>query len=195
MSIEEVCSFRKESLVPQVDESTEDNEAPKGRLITILDDIESRVERFRRGALLMEEEKDLLFSSIDAVRNSELLNDLVENDKEEIMHYTERVSSRCGTVEIHVRTVRNQMQEESLNQVNTFIDNLVVDLHNDPFVVRDRCISYMAACGSRPEENIDKGFEVAVLGCSLDDQKRVRRRLQGLLNYIEYSHKVKTVDD
>lgn len=87
------------------------------------------------------------------------------------------------------------MQEESLNQVNTFIDNLVVDLHNDPFIVRERCISYMAACGSRAEENIDKAFEVAVLGCSLDDQKRIRRRLQGLLNYIEYSHKVKTVDD
>lgn len=80
MSVEEVCSFRKESLVPQVEESTEDAEAPKSRLVTILDDIESRVERFRRGALLMEEEKDLLFSSIDAVRNSELLNDLVESE-------------------------------------------------------------------------------------------------------------------
>lgn len=80
MSVEEVCSFRKESLVPQIDESNEDGEAPKSKLITILDDIESRVERFRRGALLMEEEKDLLFSSIDAVRNSELLNDLVESE-------------------------------------------------------------------------------------------------------------------
>lgn len=79
MSVEEVCSFRKESLIPQIEESTEENEAPKSRLVTILDDIESRVERFRRGALLMEEEKDLLFSSIDAVRNSELLNDLGES--------------------------------------------------------------------------------------------------------------------
>lgn len=87
------------------------------------------------------------------------------------------------------------MQEESLHQVNTFIDNLVIDLHGDPYIVKERCMSYMAACGSKSDDNVDKIFESAVLGCSLDDQKRIRRRLQGLLNYIEYSNKVCAADD
>lgn len=97
-------------------------------------------------------------------------------------------------MEICVRTVRNEMQEECLNQVNTFIDNLVIDLHDDPLIVKDRCTSYMAACGSKSEE-VDKNFENAVLGCSLDDQKRIRRRLQGLMNYIDYFHKLSSIDD
>lgn len=87
------------------------------------------------------------------------------------------------------------MQEESLHQVNSYINNLVIDLPTDPYVVKDRCLSFMAACGSKSDENVDKSFEVAVLGCSLDDQKRVRRRLQGLLNYIDYSKKVSDMND
>jgi BCL2-associated athanogene 2 len=31
----------------------------------------------------------------------------------------------------------------------------------------------------------DKNFETAILGCTLDDQKRVKKRLQGLLDYID----------
>lgn len=116
-------------------------------------------------------------------------------EKDEIVHFTERVSARCGTVEICVRTVRNEMQEESLHQVNSFINNLVIELHDDPFAVKERCLSFMAACGSKSDENVDKSFELAVLGCSLDDQKRVRRRLQGLLNYIDYSNKISDVED
>lgn len=87
------------------------------------------------------------------------------------------------------------MQEESLHQVNSYINNLVIDLHDDPFAVKERCLSFMAACGSKSDENVDKGFETAVLGCSLDDQKRVRRRLQGLLNYIEYSNKISNLNE
>ena len=81
MSVEEVnvMSYRKESLKPCVDEMNIDSDSAKTQLLRLLDDIESRVERFRRGALVWEEEKDLLASSIDAVRTSELLNDLVES--------------------------------------------------------------------------------------------------------------------
>lgn len=116
-------------------------------------------------------------------------------EREEIVHYVDRVQSRCSTVEIRVHTVRNEMQEESLNQVNTYIDSLVVDLHGDPTIVKDRCISYMAACASKSDENVDKTFESAVLGCSLDDQKRVRRRLQGLMNYIDHAFEISSAEE
>lgn len=79
MSVEEIFSYRKESLIPQIDETSSDNETSKNKLLRLLDDIENRVERFRRGALLMEEEKDILFSSIDSIKTSDLINDLLES--------------------------------------------------------------------------------------------------------------------
>lgn len=79
MSIEEIFSYRKESLIPQIDETTSDGESSKSKLLRLLDEIENRVERFRRGALLMEEEKDILFSSIDAIKSSDLISDLLES--------------------------------------------------------------------------------------------------------------------
>lgn len=78
MNVQETFSFPQESIIPLVDESTSENESPKNKLLTLLDDIENRVEHFRRGALLMEEEKDVLFSSIDSIRTSDMINDLVE---------------------------------------------------------------------------------------------------------------------
>lgn len=106
----------------------------------------------------------------------------------------ERVTSRCGTVEVSVRTERNELEEESLYQVNVFINNLVADLKNDPLVIKDRCMSCMEACGSRGE-NYDKHFESILLGCTLDDQNRVKRRLQGLLNYIDCNYEVTSAND
>lgn len=80
MSVEEVMSsYRKESLKPSIDDTNISNDNPRTQLLRLLDDIESRVERFRRGALIWEEEKDLLSSSIDAVRTSELMSDLLES--------------------------------------------------------------------------------------------------------------------
>lgn len=74
-----MLAFRKESLVPDVDEANTESEGSKNRLLRLLDEIESRVERFRRGALLMEEEKDVLFSSIDSIRTSDLMADLLDS--------------------------------------------------------------------------------------------------------------------
>ncbi len=82
MDVEGMLSYTKESLIPLVDENNSEIDSSKNKLIHLLDDIEERVERFRRNALLMEEEKDILFSSIDAVRTSELISDLDESKKE-----------------------------------------------------------------------------------------------------------------
>lgn len=59
-------------------------------------------------------------------------------------------------------------------------------LKSDPDVTKAKCISYMNACSSHFVNGItDKNFESVLLGCTLDDQKRVKKRLQGLLNYID----------
>lgn len=63
-------------------------------------------------------------------------------------------------------------------------------LRHDPLGTRQRCAAFMNACSSHGMGNCDKIFETAILGCTLDDQKRVRKRLQGLLNYIDKVHTI-----
>lgn len=107
--------------------------------------------------------------------------------------YIDRITSRCLTVEVKVLTQRDKMQEEALFQVNHLIDGLVMALKVDPVSAKQQCISYMNACSSNVEHAVtDKRFESALLGCTLDDQKRVKKRLQGLLNYFDKS-KVTTI--
>lgn len=52
---------------------------PKDRLIRLLDQVESHVERLRKDAVQLEEEKDNLMSTLDSLRNSELIDELDES--------------------------------------------------------------------------------------------------------------------
>lgn len=114
-----------------------------------------------------------------------MIIDFVLDDREDILRYADRLTSRLQSVDVHVHTQRDQMQEEALFQINHFIDSLVMSLRSDPFGTKVRCQSFMSACSSHCMDGIaDKNFESALLGCTLDDQKRVKKRLQGLLHYI-----------
>lgn len=112
------------------------------------------------------------------------------------MLYIQRVSSRLGTVELNVRTVRDNSQEDSLSQINALIDTMIK--MGDPVIARQRCQMYLNACCSSsmdpsghmdtvPEADvgpIDKKFESVLLGCTLDDQKNIKKRLQALMGYL-----------
>lgn len=75
-----------------------------------------------------------------------------------------------------------------LVQVNGLIDSLIINLRHDPSSTRQRCAEFMNACSSHGMGHSDKIFETAILGCTLDDQKRIKKRLQGLLDYIDKMH-------
>ncbi|CAG9564184.1 unnamed protein product [Danaus chrysippus] len=182
----DVYSLSEGSRLPLIDETSAlGTTAPKDRLISVLDQVEMRVERLRRDTVRIEEEKDSLLSTLDSVKHSELLGDISECDKEDIMRYADRILARALTVEVAVRTDRDPQQEEALSQVNMFIDQLVMSVHEDAVVAHARCQTYMNACTSAPDHSAtDRNFETAILGCTLDDQKRVKKRLQGLLDYF-----------
>lgn len=109
-----------------------------------------------------------------------------QDDADDVNRYADRIMNRCQTVEVRVLTQRDQMQEDALSQINRLIDGLVIEIRNDHEAARQRCISYVNACSSIMVDGVmDKHFESALLGCALDDQKRVKKRLQGLLNYFE----------
>lgn len=85
-----------------------------------------------------------------------------------------------------VRTVRDTAQEEALHQVNVFIDSLITV--DDRVQARHRCQTFLNACdndlGGNDSGQVDKKFENAILGCSLDDQKVVKKRLRALMSYL-----------
>lgn len=109
---------------------------------------------------------------------------------EEIHCYCQRINNRLSTVDLCVKTVRDAAQSESLHQVNSMIDSLITS--NDRFQSRHRCKLFLNACSFTEstmdpvdeELAVDKKFENAVLGCTLDDQKVVKKRLQALMSYL-----------
>lgn len=105
-------------------------------------------------------------------------------DREDINQFADRIISRCDTVNINVHTTRSESQQNCLEEINILIDKIVNTLKNDPDNAKSTCQSYIASCS--PVESVpgSKIFETAVLGCTLDDQKRIYKRLQGLLDYI-----------
>ncbi|XP_045777668.1 BAG family molecular chaperone regulator 2 isoform X1 [Maniola jurtina] len=183
----DVYTIPETSRLPLIDETSAlGTTAPKDRLIAVLDQVEMRVERLRRDTVRIEEERDSLLSTLDSVKHSELLAEITECDKDDITRYADRILARAMTVEVAVRTDRDPQQEEALHQVNLLIDQLVVSVHEDTVIAHTRCQTYMNACTSQPDysSGTDRNFETAILGCTLDDQKRVKKRLQGLLDYI-----------
>lgn len=112
-----------------------------------------------------------------------------QGELDEINCYAQRISNRLSTVEISVKTVRDAAQEDALHQVNGLIDSLLT--LSDRVTARQRCQTFLNACvhddptsTHEIEPIVDKKFEAAVLGCTLDDQKIVKKRLQALMTYL-----------
>lgn len=86
--------------------------------------------------------------------------------------------------------MRDHAQEESLHQVNRLIDEILIS-SKDPTHARQKCQQYLNACSDGPGHDcvdgclpMDKRFESALLGCSLDDQKHIKQRLLALSKYL-----------
>ncbi|XP_055693151.1 BAG family molecular chaperone regulator 2 isoform X2 [Lutzomyia longipalpis] len=163
------------------------------RFIKLVDELDNHVEKLRKDAITLQEKRDYLSMSMDLLKNNDLLSNLQEYEREEINCYMQRVHSRLATVELNVKTVRNSAQEECLHQVNVFIDSLISS--PDAVISRQRCQMFLNACDGAPEAasgstrdpcelTVDKKFESSLLGCTLDDQKTIKKRLHALITYL-----------
>jgi len=158
----------------------------------VLDKIDTQVEELRKEALKLQEKRDSLLTQIDMLKNDDLLADLTTFEREEIGFHLKRVNERIQTVELSVTTLRDQSQVDSLHLINSLIDDVI--RFGDPIVKRQKCQQYLNACSSNDFQftmaTISEGgvvckkFEGHLLGCTLDDQKRIKRRLQALINYM-----------
>ncbi|KFQ03776.1 BAG family molecular chaperone regulator 2, partial [Leptosomus discolor] len=136
-----------------------------------------RVEAFRDAASAMEQEKEILLEMIHNIQNSQDMRHISEGEREELNLTANRLMGRTLTVEVSVETIRNAQQ---------IVNKLLDDLED----AKIRLMSLYGACTSDvPAGPIDQKFQSVVIGCAIEDQKKIKRRLETLLRNLENSEK------
>uniref|UniRef100_A0A8D2NTQ0 BAG cochaperone 2 n=1 Tax=Zosterops lateralis melanops TaxID=1220523 RepID=A0A8D2NTQ0_ZOSLA len=149
-----------------------------------------QVEAFRDAASAMEQEKEILLEMIHNIQNSQDMRHISEGEREELNLTANRLMGRTLTVEVSVETIRNAQQQESLLHATKMIDEIVNKLLDDLEDAKMRLMSLYGACTSDvPAGPIDQKFQSVVIGCAIEDQKKIKRRLETLLRNLENSEK------
>ncbi|KFP02268.1 BAG family molecular chaperone regulator 2, partial [Calypte anna] len=135
-----------------------------------------RVEAFRDAASAMEQEKEILLEMIHNIQNSQDMRHISEGEREELNLTANRLMGRTLT--------------ESLLHATKMIDEIVNKLLDDLEDAKIRLMSLYGACTSDvPAGPIDQKFQSVVIGCAIEDQKKIKRRLETLLRNLENSEK------
>lgn len=157
-----------------------------GRLLETLDQLEMRVETLRESASAMEQERECILDMIQSLKNSQEMRNISDGEREELTLTAERLMGRTLTVEICVGTIRNSQQEEALQKATSIINEIVQKLLEDMEGGRQRLQALHAACVTEaPPVPIDQKFQALVISCALEDQKKIKRRLETLLRTTE----------
>ncbi|XP_056670323.1 BAG family molecular chaperone regulator 2 isoform X2 [Monodelphis domestica] len=152
--------------------------------------VEERVEALRDAASAVEQEKEILLEMIHSIQNSQEMRQISDGEREELSLTANRLMGRTLTVEVSVETIRNPQQQESLRHATMIIDEVVNKFLDDLENAKSHLMSLYGACSSEvPPGPIDQKFQSIVIGCALEDQKKIKRRLETLLRNIENSDK------
>ncbi|XP_028324389.1 BAG family molecular chaperone regulator 2 [Gouania willdenowi] len=167
-----------------------------GRLLESLDQLELRVEALREEAAAMEQERENILEMIQSIQNSQEMRNICTGEKEELNLTANRLMGRTLSVEISVGTIRNSQQEEALQKALAIIDEIVKKLLDDMDGNRQRLLTLRAACVSESQSvPVDQKFQAIVISCALEDQKKIKRRLETLLRNVENAEKnIKIMD-
>ncbi|XP_022319328.2 BAG family molecular chaperone regulator 2-like [Crassostrea virginica] len=146
-----------------------------------LDEIGKRVEQLREDAARVEAEKKALLSMLQDIQDEKVRN-MPEVEVEEIEAMTERLVCRCLTVEIGILTPRTAEQESALTKVNTIMHEMEHQFNLNIEKSLQRAKAYLNACLSEPVgAHIDHRFQGMIIECNIDDQKKIRKRLECLV--------------
>ncbi|KRY54009.1 BAG family molecular chaperone regulator 2, partial [Trichinella britovi] len=160
------------------------------RIVNLLDEIEKRIESLRETATVMEQEKENIIEMLSTVQMNKDLLKLNQGEKDDIEATANRLINRCRAVQVSVATIRNSEQAKALEIVNEKIEDLLKKMQEDINMSRQTCQTYLNACNpDSPNGPIDQKFQANLIECTADDQKKIRRRLEQLLNLIERSEK------
>ncbi|XP_054885077.1 BAG family molecular chaperone regulator 2 [Poeciliopsis prolifica] len=167
-----------------------------GRLLESLDQLEMRVEALRDAASAMEQERESILEMIQSVQNSQEMRNICPGEREELSLTANRLMGRTLSVEISIGTIRNPQQEEALQKATSIIDEIVKKLLNDMEGARQQLLALHAACVTEaPPVPIDQKFQAIVISCALEDQKKIKTRLETLVRNTENAEKnIKIMD-
>uniref|UniRef100_A0A4W5PDZ2 Zinc finger protein 451 n=1 Tax=Hucho hucho TaxID=62062 RepID=A0A4W5PDZ2_9TELE len=174
-----------------------------GRLLESLDQLEisffeeyTRVEALREAATSMEQERECLLDMIQSIKNSEEMRSICDGEREELSLTANRLLGRTLTVEISVEIIRNSTQEDALRKATSLIDELAAKLLDDMDGARKHLMALHAACVTEaPPVPIDTKFQTIVITCALEDQKKIKRRLETLIRNVDNAEKnIKIMD-
>lgn len=134
------------------------------------------------------------FVCMDAVLISLVLFPLGE--REELSLTANRLMGRTLSVEISVGINRNSQQEEALRKATLIIDEIVRKLLEDMDSGQERLLALHAACVTEaPPVPIDQKFQALVISCALEDQKKIKQRLETLLRNVKNAERnIKIMD-
>ncbi|XP_029452877.1 BAG family molecular chaperone regulator 2 [Rhinatrema bivittatum] len=170
--------------------------ARSSHLLESLDELECRVEALRETASAMEQEKETLLEMIQSVQNCQDMRNISDGEREELILTANRLIGRTLTVEVSVETIRSPQQQEALKQATQIIDETAKKVLDDLENGRKRLISLHGACTSEaPAGPIDQKFQSIIIGCAIEDQKKIKRRLETLIRKIGNSEKSITLLD
>ena len=97
----------------------------------------------------------------------------------------ERLVSRCLTVDITVSVPRSDAQEQALKQADNYLEQIKIDLHKDLANAEKHVQRLLNACCSETSDGpVDSKFQSIVLGCTAEDQKKIRKRLHTWLDAL-----------
>ncbi|GFU34245.1 BAG family molecular chaperone regulator 2 [Nephila pilipes] len=152
------------------------------RLVEMLDRVEERVELLREQATAVETERSALLQILSTIRSHKDLDRITEGEKEEIEITAQRLLNRTLTVEINVSIPRNEVQQKALKNVKKLYDDLLVIMQSDFTNAKVVLEEYINACRSECRGSYNPKFQAAILECTADDQKKIRKQLESLSN-------------
>jgi len=153
----------------------------------VLDDVEAQIEKVRASVLSLSSERDGLVELLQSINESLQTSSLSDLHKEEVMLEVNRLNARAGDIVIEIKTRRTASQAEAMKGVEAEFSRLVKTVEIDGGQdAETMCKEYIAACGEDVwgQRQSCQKFEQLVLGCALEDQKLVKRRLEELLEQI-----------
>ncbi|KAI5108557.1 BAG family molecular chaperone regulator 2 [Silurus meridionalis] len=166
------------------------------RLLESLDEIEIRVETLREAATAMEQERECLLEMIQSIQNSQEMRSICDGEREELSLTANRLMGRTLTVSVSVDTIRNPQQEDALRTAMAVIDEIAAKVLDDMKNARKKLQALHAACLTEaPLVPIDQKFQSIVISCALEDQKKIKRRLETLIRNMDNSEKTIRIMD
>lgn len=137
------------------------------------------------------------YRNISAERRHTLVLFPPSGEREELTLTASRLMGRTLAVTVSVDTIRNPQQEDALRKATAIIDEIAAKVLDNMEGARKKLQALHAACLTEvPLVPIDQKFQSIVISCALEDQKKIKRRLETLIRNMDNAEKtIKIMDN